>query len=119
LLTAEKFAEAEPVLRECLSIREKRDADAWTTFNTQSLLGGALLGQKKFDAAEPLLLAGYAGMKKRAKAMLAPYRIRLREAADRLVALYPATNQPDELKKWQEERTKSPEAKRPTPAEKP
>ena len=36
-------AEAEPLLRECLAIRERTQADAWTTFNTKSLLGGALL----------------------------------------------------------------------------
>ncbi len=29
------------------------------------MLGGALLGQKKYDAAEPLLLKGYAGLKQR------------------------------------------------------
>jgi hypothetical protein len=42
--------------------REKKEPDAWTTFNTKSLLGGALLGRKKCADAEPLLMAGYAGM---------------------------------------------------------
>ena len=32
----------------------------------RSMLGGALLGQKKYAEAEPLLLAGYEGMKARA-----------------------------------------------------
>ena len=41
---------------------ENTQPDVWTTFNTQSLLGGAP-GQKKFAEAEPLLLAGYEGMK--------------------------------------------------------
>jgi hypothetical protein len=35
------------------------------TFNTRSLLGGALLAQKRHDAAKPLLLKGYDGMKQR------------------------------------------------------
>ena len=61
LLQAKAFAEAEPLLRECLAIREKTQPDAWTTFNTQSLLGGALLGQKKYADAEPLLLQGLRG----------------------------------------------------------
>ena len=54
-------------MRECLLIREKTEPDAWTTFHTKSLLGGSLLGQKNLppDAAEPLLLAGYEGMKAR------------------------------------------------------
>ena len=55
------WTEAEPLLRECLAIREKTQPDVWPTFNTQSLLGGALLGQKKYADAEPLLLAGLRG----------------------------------------------------------
>ena len=42
LLEQQKPADAEPLLRECLLIREKTEADAWTTFNTKSLLGGSL-----------------------------------------------------------------------------
>jgi hypothetical protein len=47
MLQAKAFTDAEPLLRKCLAIREKTQPDLWTTFNTQSLLGGALLGQKK------------------------------------------------------------------------
>ena len=43
------------------------EPDASWKFNTKSLLGGALLGQKKFAEAEPLLLAGYEGLKLREK----------------------------------------------------
>ncbi len=57
LLQAKAFTEAEPILRECLSIREKTQPDEWTTFGTKSMLGGALLGQKKYADAEPLLLS--------------------------------------------------------------
>jgi hypothetical protein len=49
------FADAEPILRECLAIREKTQPDLWSTFNTQSVLGGALLGQKKYADSEPVL----------------------------------------------------------------
>ena len=48
-------------------IREKSQPDLWSTFNKQSLLSGALLGQKKYAEAEPLLLSGDEGMKQRAK----------------------------------------------------
>ena len=57
--------DAEPILRTCLSIREKNATDDWTTFNTKSTLGGALLAQKKFADAKPLLLKAYEGMKRR------------------------------------------------------
>ena len=48
-----KWTEAEPVLRECLAIREKNQPDEWSTFNTRSQLGGSLLGQGKHAEAEP------------------------------------------------------------------
>jgi eukaryotic-like serine/threonine-protein kinase len=67
LLQQEKRAEAEPVIRQSLAIRQKMQPDAWTTFNTRSLLGGAILGQKSYADAEPLLLAGYEGMKRRGR----------------------------------------------------
>ena len=44
------------------------------TFHTRSLLGGALLGQKKYADAEPLLTTGYEGMKQREQTMPAPNR---------------------------------------------
>ncbi|MFQ3650699.1 MAG: serine/threonine-protein kinase [Gemmataceae bacterium] len=39
LLGCEQFPTAEQLLRECLGIREKKQADAWTTFNTMAMLG--------------------------------------------------------------------------------
>ena len=101
LIHQTKWAEAEPVLRECLRIREKLQPDVWSTFNAKSLLGGALAGQRKYDQAEPLLLAGYEGMKQRAAAIPPAGRTRLPEAADRLVQLYIATGRPAEATKWQ------------------
>jgi len=111
LLTMKEFADAERLLRESFNIREKTEFDQWTTFNTQSLLGGALLGQHKYADAEPLLLAGYAGMKKRENEIPPRGVVRLAQAADRSIELYAQTNKPDELKKWQAERTKYPPAK--------
>ena len=104
--------------RECLDIRTKTQPDAWSTFNAYSLLGGALLGQKKYAKAEPLLLQGYEGMKQREKAIPAPGLSRLPEALDRLIELYTATNRPDEAKKWREERAKYPKVAPPMPENK-
>ncbi len=119
LLLIEKrlFTEAEPQLRECLAIREKTKPDDWRTFNTRRLLGSALLGQKKYADAEPLVLKGYQGMKEREKSIpkSGGGAKRIPEALDALIELYTATNKPDEVKKWQAERAKYPEGK---PAEK-
>jgi eukaryotic-like serine/threonine-protein kinase len=99
---------AEPVLRECLELREKLAPKSWSTANAKSLLGGALLGQKKYATAEPLLLAGYAGLVADAANIPPPGRLNLPDAADRLIELYTAMDKPDEAKKWGAERAKYP-----------
>jgi eukaryotic-like serine/threonine-protein kinase len=89
LLTLKAWDEAEPLIHEALTIREKVQPDAWTTFNTKSMLGGALLGQKKFAESEPLLLAGYEGLKQRETTIPEQSKVlRLPEALERLVQLY-------------------------------
>jgi eukaryotic-like serine/threonine-protein kinase len=57
LVTGGKFGEAEPVARECLTIREQRIPDDWLTFNARGVLGGCLLGMNRYIEAEPLLLS--------------------------------------------------------------
>ncbi len=110
LLQQKKWADSEPFLRECLSMRERTIGDDWKVFNAKSMLGEALLGQKKYADAEPLLLKGYEGMKARETTIPAQGRDRLPEALDRLIDLYTATNKAEEAKKWQAERAKYPAA---------
>jgi serine/threonine protein kinase len=103
LLHAQQPAEAEPLLRSCLAVRQKQQADLWTTSHAQSLLGACLLGQKKYAEAEPLLLDGYHGLKQR-RPQGHSFRPRyLAEAVERLVQLYEATRRPDEAAKWRKE----------------
>jgi hypothetical protein len=92
------------LLRQCLTTRERALPDSWLTFRCQSLLGGALLGQKNYAAAEPLLRAGYAGMKKRQAKMPPQGKAGLMEAVERLVQLYEATDKKDEAAKWRKQR---------------
>jgi serine/threonine protein kinase len=122
LLQQKRWLEAESTLKECLAIRQKKEPDAWTTFNAQSLLGGALAGQKKYADAEPLLLAGYEGMKKASLVASTPGETtsapggtrgadatplaveqRLAEAIERLIQLYDATGKTAEAAKWRRE----------------
>jgi tetratricopeptide (TPR) repeat protein len=103
LIICEQHVAAEPLLRECLTIRQKTQPDAWTTFNTLSMLGGALLGQKKYADAEPLLLKGYEGMKQREKTIPPQGKVRLAEAAQRLVQLHEATGKKEEAVQWRTE----------------
>jgi Flp pilus assembly protein TadD len=100
LLDAGKYDEAEPVARECLALREKEIPDDWRAFNARSMLGGSLLGQKKYAAAEPFLLSGYEGMKQREDKIPQEGRLRLKEALQRLVQLHEATDRPDQAAEW-------------------
>jgi hypothetical protein len=100
LLHQHKYADAEPLLRDCLKICQAKRPDDWVTFNTQSLLGAALLGQKKYAEAEPLLLQGYQGMKQRDAKIPSPAKNRLTKALERLVQLYEATDKKEEAQKW-------------------
>jgi eukaryotic-like serine/threonine-protein kinase len=101
LVLQEKGTAAEAVLRPSLAISQQKQADAWTTFYAQSLLGGALLLEKKHAEAEPLLLVGYQGMKLREAKIPVLNKIRLVEALERLAQLYEATGQKDKAKEWQ------------------
>ncbi len=100
LLAQQKFTEAEPPVRECLAIREKKLPDDWLTFNSRSMLGGSLLGQKKFPEAEPLLLSGYEGMKQRADKIPDAGILRLKENLQRLAQLYEATGRSEKAAEW-------------------
>jgi hypothetical protein len=71
------------------------------------MLGGALLGLKKYDEAEPLLLKGYEGMKQRAKSIPYVSATRIPEAIDRLIQLYTETDRPEEASKWKLRRTEA------------
>jgi eukaryotic-like serine/threonine-protein kinase len=114
LAKAKKWTETESVLRECLALREKLQPTVWTTYNTKSQLGGALLNQKKYGEAEPLLLAGYEGLKQQEKTIPAASKKHYTEALQRIIQLYTETNKPDEVKKWEAEKdiiSKTPEKK--------
>jgi hypothetical protein len=100
LLLQHKATDAEPILRQCLAIRQKKQLDVWSTFNTQSMLGEALLDQKKYADAEPLLRQGYEGMKQRQDKIPPQSKSRLHMALECLVQLYEATDTKDEAAKW-------------------
>jgi WD40 repeat protein/tetratricopeptide (TPR) repeat protein len=115
LLRQEKWAEAESVLRQVLAIRETKAPDDWSTFNAKQMLGGALLGQKQYAAAEPLLRDGYEGLKQRAERIPPLWKQSIAEVLARLITLAEATNKPDEARVWKDERAKVSGASAPKP----
>jgi serine/threonine protein kinase/tetratricopeptide (TPR) repeat protein len=115
LLRQRRWTDAEPVLREVLTHWEAVRPSYWATSNTRSMLGGALLGQGKAAEAEPLLVAGYAGLVADRANIPPTGRNNLPEAADRLVELYEKLGKPEEVKRWRAERAKYPPPAAPPP----
>ena len=105
-------AEAEKPLREALEAREQTMPDHFLTWNTMSLLGGALAGQGMREEAEPLLIEGY----EKLQAPDVPiWKARKAKALQRIVDLYEAWGKPDEAAKWRE--VEAPPSESEAPAE--
>jgi tetratricopeptide (TPR) repeat protein len=100
LHSQQKWSASEAVFRESLAIRVKPIFNEWSRFNTMSRLGGALLGQGRYAEAEPLVVAGYEGMKAREAKIPAPPKRFLAEAAVRVVRLYEAWGKTAEATAW-------------------
>jgi serine/threonine protein kinase/tetratricopeptide (TPR) repeat protein len=107
LLDLKEYAEAEPVLHECLALRQKLARDKrvapWQVASAQSLLGGVLLGRKKHAEAEPLLRAGYEGLRQDEKAIPPQGKNNIADAIQRLIDLYDATGKKVEATRWRQE----------------
>jgi tetratricopeptide (TPR) repeat protein len=104
LLRCGRGAEAEVLFRESLAFRKKNQPNDWRTFSTESMLGEALLLQKKTDQAEPLLRSGWEGMVQRRASIPATAAVdRLTEGADRLVRLYQSLGKTEEVQRWRAE----------------
>jgi serine/threonine protein kinase len=95
----QRFAEAEPLYRECLSRRETNCPNAWYTSYTRAMLGATLLGRRKYEEAEPLLISGYEGMREREASIRQPTRVLL-ETIQSFIQLYEATSRPQPAAEW-------------------
>jgi eukaryotic-like serine/threonine-protein kinase len=99
-----RWTDAEPVLRNCLELRIKHlKDDSWQVASTKSLLGAALVGLKKMEEAEPLLIAGYTGQKDKEADIPVTGRVGIGQALDRLIDFYEKRNadgDAEQLIKW-------------------
>ncbi len=106
LMVDDRYLDAEPILRECVDICRRTQPDVWQTYYAQSMLGGALMGQKNDTDAEPFLLQGYEGLKAREDRIpLLLARHHIAKALEGIVQLYKSTNQPEKATAW---RSRSP-----------
>jgi serine/threonine protein kinase/tetratricopeptide (TPR) repeat protein len=102
LMDAGRPEEAEPVLRESLTLHEKGESHVgdWYRFAVAGNLGNCLLVQKKYTEAEPLLKSSFDELKKREGTSYAKGPIvddgYVQEAGKRLIKLFEATDRADE-----------------------
>ena len=82
------FESSRTLLQEELKAHEKANADTWQRSYCQSLLGAALMGQKKYEEAERLLLSGYQQLLQRAGTIPYGSRTNVERAGTWIVQLY-------------------------------
>src|SRR5262249_43660443 len=99
----QKYAEAELLLRDWLTVYVKKQPDDWRRFNVMSLLGANLLAQKKYHEAEPFLTQSYEGIKKHLGPDSAAGNQYLSVALQRLGGLYDAWGEKDTANRWRKE----------------
>jgi tetratricopeptide (TPR) repeat protein len=118
LLKQERFAEAELIARQAQELFETTPIvhsgpNNVRTFHAISLVGGALLGQKRYAEAEPFLLKGYEGIKQR-EALIAHENLTWiwpKDALRRIIQLYEETNQAEKAHQWREKLQKDKQQK--------
>jgi tetratricopeptide (TPR) repeat protein len=101
LMRQRRPADAEPLFREALTIREKRFPDAWKTAQLQSKLGEALTALDRHADAEPLLLAALPVLERHTRETggLGPPAARA-ATLRRLIRLYDAWGKPERAAEW-------------------
>jgi len=98
-IAAGRYGKAESLLSEGLTMEERRPDD-WMRLITQSRLGEALIGQKRYAEAEPLIVSSHEALIARsAKNPPIPKHVVL-DAGERVVRLYEAWGKSDKASEW-------------------
>lgn len=74
----------------------------WRAAQLRSLRGAAELSQSNFDAAEPLLTEGYESLQQKLKYIPLTEQRYVREAGERVVALYQSWGKVEEAERWRQ-----------------
>jgi tetratricopeptide (TPR) repeat protein len=111
-------AEAEPLLRESLQIRQQvLPADDYRIAQAKSMLGATLSGAGKLAEAEPLLLAAYEGLSAHPPPALDPEQPRV--AVERIIKLYDKWGEPEQAAAWRSKIRATQPATQPSAATRP
>jgi len=97
------YEDAELTMRGCLRVFERHQPGLSANHVAQSLLGAALLGQKKYDQAEPILVQAYEGLVHREAERPNSARSQaLKETTEHLIQIYEALGKPEQADAWRQ-----------------
>ena len=99
-MLCKKFEDAEASFRESAEVFTKYIPEAWPSFVQKANIGAALLGQKKYAEAEPILVEGIEALKARRQSVPTSLYIQLLET---IIELYEATDRTDEARRYRQE----------------
>ncbi len=99
-LQQHKYVQAETSFREALNTYKKISPEIWQRYNCQSLLGASLAGERRYDEAEPLLVAAYEKMVQRRNKIPAASQPDLESAGTEIVRLYEDWGRPGKAAEW-------------------
>jgi len=101
LVAAGRPAEAQPLVEQCIALRDEHQTNHWRGFSARALLGTVLLARNQRAEAERSLLTGYEGMQSRTDIMPAEGKLRLKETVEQIVRLYEVLGNLAQAAEWQ------------------
>ncbi len=97
LIAEQRHSEAEPVVSECLEIRERvMEEDDWHIANSRSQLGACALAGGRYEEAEGLLVSAHEAFRNHRDAP----EVRVTEALQRVVRLYTEWGRTDDADRY-------------------
>jgi non-specific serine/threonine protein kinase/serine/threonine-protein kinase len=100
-IDARRFAQAERALRNVLTLYDQSGARGWQRTATAVLLGRSLLGQRRYAAAEPMLLEGYRALEAQRDEIPADEQKILAETRADLYRLYQEWGRSAKASEWE------------------
>lgn len=95
-----KWADAEVTLRRAHEAYVEAKLDVWQRYYAEALLGETLVAEKRLGEAEPILLAGYEGLRQREAAIPAVSKPAVGRAAEWLARLYREAGKVELAEEW-------------------
>ena len=99
-LRQHRYSEAEAALREGMQGSGKDAPVPWQRYEMQSMLGASLMGQARFEEAEPLLLSAYQALTQHQHEIPWESRSAVEQTSRRIIKLYKSWGKTEKAEAW-------------------